>query len=493
MSAPQGAQPRNLDYYLQRMSGYSKNTIRIQPQSKSTYDAGDTITFRLPTNSIIDLHTLTLKLSAQLQSIAADGEAAVTASFPRFTQSYFRRIDWTMGGMQAGLGSLHDYGFLYSMLANHKIPMTRTNADLNVTDSAGYLQKTAVAVAGGKNSSNTVSLGAGAKSDWKPQSVTSWLGLPAGNFMRFLDTNILPDIEIRMLLAPNTIIPQAKAARIKYQLKNLSFSVESISFGDGSYRAIVDSRMAEGTPLLVPFFNWAGFEGTSDMTNINQQFTIGTESLNALMTAIRPGNYDSQAIADSQLGGNGVSGTFYIPQVGDNAQTKASADTSITLPTNSAYSWYHTSLSGEKPDQFAKDGTWSANYQYNIDSKLYPQFMADAHDAWHLLRNMFDANALSLTYGSSVQTLDQFLTAYFMFCVGLDHHSDDAGKDHLISGLNTTGSLIPITFTANLNTANNAWFQSLKNMTGSTFRPTVFANMTSTLMIYQGRTITVVN
>ena len=46
--------------------------------------------------------------------------------------------------------------------------------------------------------------------------------------------------------------------------------------------------------------------------------------------------------------------------------------------------------------------------------------------------------------------MDMFSQAYFAFCVGLDHHADDNGKDHLISGLNTTGSLIPITFTANM-------------------------------------------
>lgn len=112
--------------------------------------------------------------------------------------------------------------------------------------------------------------------------------------------------------------------------------------------------------------------------------------------------------------------------------------------------------------------------------------MADVHDAWHLLRNMFDANALSLTYGSSLQSFDQFTQAYFGLCIGLDHHADDAGKDHLISGLNTTGSLIPIVFSGNADLipiGNDAWFQNLKTMAGGTFRPTVFANLTSTLMV----------
>jgi len=128
-----------------------------------------------------------------------------------------------------------------------------------------------------------------------------------------------------------------------------------------------------------------------------------------------------------------------------------------------------------------------------IDSKLYPQFLADVQDTWHLLRNMFDANALALTYGSSVQSLDQYTQAQWAIGIGLDHHSDDSGKDHLISGLNTTGSLIPITFSANVNTADSTWNKNLIAMCGGNLRPTVFTNMTSTLMIQVDRVMSVVN
>ena len=53
-----GARPRNVDYYLQRMAGYSKNTISIQPQTKPQYYPGDTVVFRLPTNSILSASPL---------------------------------------------------------------------------------------------------------------------------------------------------------------------------------------------------------------------------------------------------------------------------------------------------------------------------------------------------------------------------------------------------------------------------------------------------
>ncbi len=63
----------------------------------------------------------------------------------------------------------------------------------------------------------------------------------------FLSTSILSscrtptsDIEIRMMLAPGTIIPSDDASNVKYTLKGFSLQVESVSFGDGSYRAMVD-------------------------------------------------------------------------------------------------------------------------------------------------------------------------------------------------------------------------------------------------------------
>ncbi len=170
-----GAQPRNVEYYLQRMVGYSKNTIRILPQSKPTYNAGDTVIFRLPTNSILDLHTLNLKFSCQLSNV---GTSEAQVSLPRFTQSFIRRFDVTMGGMQTGLGALHDYGAAYHLLAVNKIPASRTEMDLRATDHAGYL--TAV-------SDPTVqSIVNGANSSWIPLTISSWLGLAGGSFMRFL-------------------------------------------------------------------------------------------------------------------------------------------------------------------------------------------------------------------------------------------------------------------------------------------------------------------
>jgi hypothetical protein len=67
-----------------------------------------------------------------------------------------------------------------------------------------------------------------------------------------------------------------------------------------------------------------------------------------------------------------------------------------------------------------------------------------------------------------------------MFPIGLDHHSDSAKSDNLVSGLDTRNSQIPITFTIN-------------NMPGKeTIRPTIFANLTSMLVVGPDRIISTV-
>lgn len=67
---------------------------------------------------------------------------------------------------------------------------------------------------------------------------------------------------------------------------------------------------------MVPFYNWAGFESSTQVTNINQHFTIRTESFDAILATIRPGNYDSTGFNT----GNSIGGT---PQTAGSAMSNA--------------------------------------------------------------------------------------------------------------------------------------------------------------------------
>ena len=50
--------PRNLSAFLNRLSGYNKNNIKINVLGSSTANHGDTVQIDLPTNSNVDLASL---------------------------------------------------------------------------------------------------------------------------------------------------------------------------------------------------------------------------------------------------------------------------------------------------------------------------------------------------------------------------------------------------------------------------------------------------
>ncbi len=99
-------------------------------------------------------------------------------------------------------------------LAVNKIPSHRTEMDLRATDHAGYL--TAVS----EPTVQTLGAAGGTtaplpNSSWIPLTISSWLGSAEGQFMRFPDTNLMPDIEIRIRFAAQQHCAVGRAERQK--------------------------------------------------------------------------------------------------------------------------------------------------------------------------------------------------------------------------------------------------------------------------------------
>lgn len=388
---------------------------------------------------------------------------------PRFIQQYVRRVDVTAGGVQVGLGSLNDYGSLAGLLLLNTLGKDKVNelgkyegGDAQYTGSADGYTGTPGAVALAANMTGT-------QTPATKKQCTSWLGLLGGSFMRFLDTNLLPDIEIRLTLAGTNILSpsivtanspvSAVPTGVTYSWTANSVTFETIAFGDDSYRQMIDARLASGEPIVIPFTNWASYESSASSGVSSQtQFTVATQSLNGLLGSARGGGYDSNLYPSV----SGLS-TEYFAFGGGKVQ---------------AQGWL---LDGTAAAPTVAPNT---TFQFNIDSKVYPQFLADADDAYMLTKNFFDGAGLNRDFASHITSVQDWRLYAFAVGIGLDHHSEQMIKDRMISGLNTNGSSIPITFTIN----------SPKTSTNTNgYRPIVFAQMTSTLMVYAGRVISVIN
>lgn len=460
--------------------------------SQKAFVAGDVIIFRLPTNAIVDLHTLALSwdLAVTNSNSAAGG---VEVILPRYSQSFVRRIDVTAGGVQVGLGSLNDYGGLWSLLATNGISTTKTG-ELAVLEggSATVAEASSEIIAASTYGSNSTTwtnsngtkwecpglfstvLPLSSTSYWR-QNITGFLGVLGGQYMRFLDTNLLPDVEIRITLAPAAVIAgsvnstnAASSSTISYTINTPYAQMETISFGDNTYEQMVEARLSTGEPIVVPFINHASFETSTgggsgaQSSTATTQFTVATQSLNTVIGSARAYNYD----------------TF---------QAAVNPATSVQVP---FYSFDAQCIKGHMlPTSQQNAGAYAlgdsriapARYQTTIDSKVYPQFMADVGDAYQISKNAYDGAGNNKLYGGIVRDLYSWAHSAFMLAISLDHNSEDTMKDRLVSGLNTNGSNIPVTW-------------QLSSVDGPDgYRPVVFVEMTSTLMIYPGRVISVIN
>src|SRR5689334_10643734 len=107
--------PKSLQLYLQSLeAGMSRNTIKLTPlNSSSGLVPGSIVSFKLPTNSLVDLHSLALMFTA-----TTSATSGTNVKLPQHTSSLIQRMDVLVNGVQCGLSGCSSYGDVFNVLAN---------------------------------------------------------------------------------------------------------------------------------------------------------------------------------------------------------------------------------------------------------------------------------------------------------------------------------------------------------------------------------------
>ncbi|GIL71522.1 hypothetical protein Vretifemale_1889 [Volvox reticuliferus] len=111
MVAQSAGYPRNLSYLVKRLSGYSRNTFRLQTLNQTTATAGQIITVDLPSNALVDLSTLTMFFKG------ATSTTAGFAVFPRNIECLIERLEVEINGQIVNTGCAY-YNQLWQILAD---------------------------------------------------------------------------------------------------------------------------------------------------------------------------------------------------------------------------------------------------------------------------------------------------------------------------------------------------------------------------------------
>ena len=104
--------PRNMSAFLNRLSGYNKNNVKMNVLGSSTANNGDVIQVDLPTNSIVDLSSLAWSFKNTI-SVAVAGDNK-NHDLPIQAESIINRLAVEVNGQT--LVNLTNYNVLFHAL-----------------------------------------------------------------------------------------------------------------------------------------------------------------------------------------------------------------------------------------------------------------------------------------------------------------------------------------------------------------------------------------
>ena len=194
--------PRNLQYLARRIQGYSRATKRLSTLNATTAGPGGVITVDLPSNVLVDSHSLVMSFTG----------ASTGAALPKHCESLIQRVDLEVNG--SVISGCSHYNQLFNIIAD-------TSFGTDTFNRRKILQN-----------STDVTVGTGTAAT--PFAIVNWLTL--NSFQpAILDTKLLGQVRLRITLDGPACL--AGAANGSFTLSNITFSVDVLSIDDGLYDA----------------------------------------------------------------------------------------------------------------------------------------------------------------------------------------------------------------------------------------------------------------
>ena len=453
--------PRNLSYCVKRLSGYSRNNVKLNTLNQVTAVAGNIITVDLPTNCMIDLSTFTMYFNGTTTTTTG------FANFPRNIETLIERLEVEING-QIINGGCQAYNQLFQAISD-------TSFGNDVRNRRSVLQSGADAVVPAGNVAN-----------W-PYAIQTWLGFISSVSPNILDTSLLGNVRLRITLTntgalvtngPTAITP---ATGVAYSLTNIFFSTDIIDIQDGMYHQIHDQALAKGMVYEMPFNNYFSFNSVGGLSQTTK-FSLSTQSLNRVWAMFIPGA--AYRIDNTTCLGVTTTGT-----AGAAADPIAHTSSYFTRVNGGAGGTVITY--GDATNNTPITYTYTQG-QFSVNNVFFPNWQVPAEFQYALMLNSYGLSQDTLGGGYYLlNSMGNWLSSLWLAEQRFDHGGGDGIS--LISGIDTRGSTAQMYFQsagtiavgANVGTGANA-------SPGTSLVCQVFAQCTSSLRVGAGRQIEVV-
>jgi hypothetical protein len=440
-----------LSYFLDRLSGFSTNLFKLEPQGSNTAKANNIIRITLPANSLVNFRTFALHFNAKIKEASGEGR------LPNKIDSLVERVEVAFGGVQVSAGNN-----MYNVLRHAKDALMGDSTD-PILGHPEVVRADSYHKASGIASSKEVAA---------PYVIDKWEGFLGTVEPKIVDLSLLPECVVSIYLAENTICIDASGTALSgtgssdivdpaaspapvYELTEIYATIETIGLADGTYDSMISQMMSQVGYLELPFKQYISFQ---DTTKNNMRFSVATQSLDRLWLVHRDAS--ANLIGGAKLvTGHKVSGAFSADASGGSPTQdigKPEFDIGGSLD-------YNKEKYVSRYFNFSEPGGGVSKHQLQLNGALFPQYQASVEDMFQISKQSVLGGKHQMKYG-----LRTMRDNYAVFCVRLNLCDSEFSRQ--LSGLDTRS-------------INLSGFYNMYGVTGDGKAVNVFAECSSTLRI----------
>lgn len=461
--------------FIHRLSGFSKQTVRLFPQNQQTAGPYSVITLSLPPGQLLDPSSIAMHCQFTTSGTTVDNTQSYSCVLPpQGVESLFSSVAVSANGQQ--LAEVRNYNHIWNVLQDYT--MGASAIDRSVLNlgrfNAGTPQGTAATTGVAGSAIPAIDkeiyvLQSGTNAMTAPYvmsntdiSMWNWLGFL--NSSELLDVDAVGDLKISLTCAGPEILIAQNAAGQTYQLSNIYVTCDTIIL-PAEYFASQASYLngAPGRAIRRKFDNWSSFPGPivpSNQTPTQQtRFTLNSDSVDLLIGSFR------NASPKSTLG-------HYNE---NQALTTVSGASTGTV------------------DVFQRNGYGVKTWVFGVNGTQIPQWpVSNSRAFWFASQAMGLAHDQMGTLTPFCKTLDRFSQGHWIAPVMLAPSSDPESR--LIAGYSCRNTNANFTF----ETVGDGTYSALNpaggniGYAGMAREPTVYVKCSSVLQIESGRLVSVI-
>jgi len=471
--------PTSLSYRIKSLVGnMSRIGVKMTPDRTTGINPNDVITIKLPNSSLVDLKTF--NFFYQFSTSGTTG----TFLHPRYASSIVERVSLIVNGNTVDI--LPSYNFLYNTLMDLEGSSYDQFSKRNVCEffdpslkytAADPTSAADTAIVG----ANWLSTGTAAPSKIDG-AITHWLGFLGSCVPSVIDTSDLGDCFLQIQFASQYILPSTinataqTLAGASFTLDNVYATADVISFASDEYYSLKASKL-NSSGLNIGFYSYltARFASVAKNTGINVNWNVSANSLDQIIATTCRSDQNSTWKPMVVYGSNDAGATVYnmAQLISDPIGKVNNVGTIRTEPAGDCFmnsSYFIRNGQALKESRISINNR-PINYGFLSPKEVYIETLKA------LGYNHLDLGTNGLNCG--IYGLQHFFKYYFAHVTDLTIQDT---KDFWISGLNSLGSTLTITWECSFNGASNTVLTT----------PILFARLSKILKVEKGRNISVI-